>query len=105
MFLCFGLESFMQLKEEKTTLDNVHKAAFSGHQRGKNKLIEAKEGVVKEIPGVHVTTSKKYKNGKDSAMDVNDCSEAKQLPESDNKQLKKKGKSLASKVSIKIGIY
>ncbi|XP_019080574.1 protein ALWAYS EARLY 2 isoform X1 [Vitis vinifera] len=90
-------ESSIQLKEEKITLDNVHEAMFASHQRDKNKLMVAKERVVKAIPGVEVTASIKYEHGRDSAIDVNALSEAQQRPESNNKQLKRKDKSLASK--------
>lgn len=90
-------ESSIQLKEEKITLDNVHEAMFASHQRDKNKLTVAKERVVKAIPGVEVTASIKYEHGRDSAIDVNALSEAQQRPESNNKQLKRKDKSLASK--------
>lgn len=100
LFFSFGLESSIQLKEEKITLDNVHEAMFASHQRDKNKLMVAKERVVKAIPGGEVTASIKYKHGRDSAIDVNALSEAQQRPESNNKQLKRKDKSLASKVSI-----
>ena len=100
LFFSFGLESSIQLKEEKITLDNVHEAMFASHQRDKNKLTVAKERVVKAIPGVEVTASIKYEHGRDSAIDVNALSEAQQRPESNNKQLKRKDKSLASKVSI-----
>ncbi|RVW53166.1 Protein always early 2 [Vitis vinifera] len=70
---------------------------FASHQRDKNKLTVAKERVVKAIPGVEVTASIKYEHGRDSAIDVNALSEAQQRPESNNKQLKRKDKSLASK--------
>ena len=96
--VCVFLGSSMQLKEEKINLDNVHEAMPASYQSDNNKLM-----VAKEIPEVEVT-SKKYKHGKDSAIDVNALSEAKQQAESSNKQLKRKGKSLSSKVSSKTAI-
>ena len=101
--VCVFLGSSMQLKEEKINLDNVHEAMPASYQSDNNKLMVAKERVAKEIPEVEVT-SKKYKHGKDSAIDVNALSEAKQQAESSNKQLKRKGKSLSSKVSSKTAI-
>lgn len=100
-FLSFGLES-VHLKEENITLDNnAYKAtAHQSYQRDKQKLMEAKEKVAKEISGDAVLASVKYERGMDSVIHVNAFSEAKQQPESNNKQLKRKGKSLASKVSI-----
>lgn len=99
------LESSVQLKEERTTLDmedkcSVPEATSTSQVRNRNKPAVTKQKVPHAISGVENTTSKKSKLGRDSTIDINTISEAEQQPQSTTKAWKRKRKSLLPEVNI-----
>lgn len=98
------LESSVQLKEEKTTLDVKDKFSLpedtsTSQVRSRNKLLSAKQKGTYAISGVEGTSSKKSKLGRDSKVDINTISTLEQQPRSDAKAWKRKRKSLVPKVN------
>lgn len=103
------LESSVQLKEEKTTLDMEDKGSVpedtsTSQVRSRNKLpYSAKQKVIHSTSGVEGTSSKKSKLGRDSTVDMNIASTMAQQPRSDTKTWKRKRKFLGQKVTFDIG--
>lgn len=95
-FLLAHLESSVQLKGERTNAakdgkSSLPEATSSSHKRNKLKLCV--------VPGVEASSSRKSKLGKELAPDANALSESKeQLPFAD-RTLKRKQKSVDSKVN------
>lgn len=99
------LESSVQLKEERTTLDtedkcSVPEATSPSQVRSRNKLVGTKQKVAHAISRVEGTTSRKSKLGRDSTNDNNTIFEAEQQPHSATKAWKRKRKSLVPEVII-----
>ncbi|EOY11451.1 DIRP,Myb-like DNA-binding domain, putative isoform 1 [Theobroma cacao] len=97
-------ESSVKLKENRITLESVDKssapeAASTSHHRDNIKHLRPNEKVLDSITGAEEATTRKLKVGRNSAMDDNVVSEAKQKPEPTNNSWKRKRKSFSSKIS------
>ncbi|KAJ7973358.1 Protein ALWAYS EARLY 3 [Quillaja saponaria] len=94
-------ESSVQLKEERRNADNkcgLPEATSASQCRGKVKLPSTKQKGLHAVSGVESATSRKSKLGRESAIDDNAVSEAKEQLQYTDKMWKRKRKPSASKI-------
>lgn len=99
------VESSLQLKEERITVDKDEKSALpkgtsTSQNRDEVKFPGLKQKIVHAVHGVEVSTSKKSKLRTESVNDTNLLFESKEkLPSAADRTWKRKRKSMISKVN------